>query len=199
MDKTALRHAWEALHHASAAHSAIVHAKSFGEVEREWGRFLNAANRIFSKLEKGSKDHGQAEPWFGRAIHDRRTDQLLRYVHHARNADEHGIKDITTRNASSITVSGGGFSAEYIKGEADGSISFEGVKSLNPDNPAVFEYDAPTVKLVTVFDDRFKGDSFDPPSEHLGQPLESGSIFEVTALTLKYLDGLVRDGSKFAK
>jgi hypothetical protein len=41
------------------------------------------------------EDKRQRDGGYGRAKHERRNDPLLSYIHHARNADEHGIKDIT--------------------------------------------------------------------------------------------------------
>lgn len=177
----------------------MVRARTPAVVRSEWSRFLVAAGRVYSKLEKGAKGHPKAEPWFGKAKADRKADQLLSYVHHARNAEEHGIADITIETAESITINGGGFAADAIEGLPGGRIAIKGLRSLNPDNPAVVEYAGPRVDLLPVRDDRFPKDRFDPPTEHLGERLQSGSIAEVSTLTLRYLERLVRDAGQFSR
>jgi hypothetical protein len=66
--------------------------KNFSEAASAWFEFLLAANRIYSKLERGAKGNGRSMAWFGRMKHARKNDELLSYLHHARNAEEHGLE-----------------------------------------------------------------------------------------------------------
>lgn len=100
MDKVAVAIASEHLARAAALRG-VENAHTLTEIEAARSDFLVAANRVFSKLEQGAKTNGTSKGWFGRKKHDRRTDPALRYVHHARNADEHRLKKVTERSARS--------------------------------------------------------------------------------------------------
>jgi hypothetical protein len=69
-------------------------------IETLWENFLIAANGIYSKLERGAKTNGKSKAWYGRKKHERKNDPLLSYLHHARNAAEHGIQRITSRTST---------------------------------------------------------------------------------------------------
>jgi hypothetical protein len=194
MDRTALRHAWERLQQAENACTALQGAQTLGEIERAWSAFLSAASAIYSKLEKGAKGTGSCEGWFGRIKHERRTDPLLSYIHHARNADEHGIVDITERVPGVFAISGD----VHIHHLAVGPNGIAGrASSINPARPARIHTKPAQVKLAAVFDDRFN-DAFDVPTEHLGKPLRAQSPQEVAALGLEYLKQLVKAASEYA-
>jgi hypothetical protein len=130
--------------------------------------FLIAANRIFSKLEQGSKTNGQSKAWFGRKRHERRTNPLLRYIHHARNADEHGLAKVTDRTASGLALGvgpgmwrfdgttgpGGGLQITAMGGQVPGLSKF-------------VEIIPSKVRLIKVFD---CGDPYDPPLDASALP-----------------------------
>lgn len=200
MNKTALRHAWERLHEARSAVEALKRSKSFADSERAWSKFIAASSTVYSKLEKGSKGNVKCEPWFGRVKHERKKDQLLRYVHHARNADEHGITDITKRSGARLVLQGtlrhgAPPSASVANGER--ALWLTNIRGTKPDG--AIDFTPAQVRLVTVFDD-LHGDAFDVPTEHLGAVLKSkDDPIEVASLALQYLDRIVRDGSEFAK
>ncbi len=62
------------------------------EFETNWYAFLAAQNSVFSILEQGAKSGGASKGWFDGVKHHRKSDPLLRYLHHARNSDEHSIE-----------------------------------------------------------------------------------------------------------
>jgi hypothetical protein len=75
------------------------------------------SSTIYSKLEQGAKGCGPSDAWFGRKKYDRKTDPLLRYIHHARNADEHGLEAVTSHDPASLSVGGGGtYKTKVIEG-----------------------------------------------------------------------------------
>ncbi|MEW5685664.1 MAG: hypothetical protein AB1942_12160 [Pseudomonadota bacterium] len=69
-----------------------------------WSDVLTYGNRVFTRLEQGAKV-GAAKGWFDGVKHLRRTDELLSYMLHARNADEHGLHSVADDVPSSVTVS----------------------------------------------------------------------------------------------
>jgi hypothetical protein len=104
MDRVALRQAKSRLAKAEAAVTRLNTAKTFDETETSWSDFLTAAATIYTKLEQGSKTDKKSLSWFSRIKGLRRSDPLLRYVHQARNSDEHGIVDITLRKATRFDI-----------------------------------------------------------------------------------------------
>lgn len=197
MDKRAIGQAWERLHQAQNAHKALLMSTSFAQTETAWLQFLNNAAKIYSKLGKGSKGSGSSEGWFGRVKHERRTDPLLSYVHHARNADEHGIEPITERDKGFLSIRGDVL-IEHLTTDDDGVLSSLKARSLNPLKPIEVKHRPGGVRLVTVVDD-LHNDSFTVPTHHLGKLLESQSLEHVATLTLTYLTRLIEDGAKYIK
>src|SRR3977135_1049935 len=62
--------------------------------EEAWTDYLVAVSAIYSKLEQGAKSDPKSRQWFGGKKKERRGDPLLRYLHAARNSNEHGIERV---------------------------------------------------------------------------------------------------------
>jgi hypothetical protein len=168
--------------------------------EQAWSQFLSQASRFYSKLEQGSKGCTASEPWFGRKKHERKKDQLLSYIHHARDSDEHGLDYITRTRARSgsikfpeaqeVTVS------MMMRVNEDGSMDIKNPTVKTPTG----EYDQmmledPRVELMTVHDRRFH-DKFDPPEMHLGRPIVGRSPPEIAKLAIAYLEKVLGEASE---
>lgn len=104
MNEVATKLSAENLDRAVEAFDRIEAATTLVEIETAWSDFLVFANRVFSKLEQGAKSNGKSKAWFDSKKHERRTNTLLRYVHHARNADEHGIRRVTEKEPGGIVL-----------------------------------------------------------------------------------------------
>jgi hypothetical protein len=193
MDKSAVAASNVSLAKATASIEAMRNAKTFQEFEAAWSDFLLAAGRVFSKLEQGAKVSGPSKDWFGRRKHTRRTDPLLSYIHHARNADEHGIERITELRPGSVAIGSTGATSIKtltIETNKEGTTKIEGETSGDPLRITVTPSAA---RLTTVFD---RGDKYEPPTEHLGAPISDPSPLVVAELALAYLRGLTDEASK---
>lgn len=188
MDKTAVAASYVSLAKAAAAIEAMRNAKTFPELEAAWSDFLLAAGRIFSKLEQGAKSNGTSRAWFGRQRHTRRSEPLLSYIHHARNADEHGIERITERKPASLGIGSSG--ATYIKRMTvrHGLIEIEGDGS-----PLKVTVIPGRAELIAVFD---HGDKYEPPTQHLGNAISDQSPLAVAELAIAYLRTMIDDAAK---
>jgi hypothetical protein len=100
MDPAAIAKVENRLERANVALEAIRNARTFKEFEPAWTDFLLAFNSIFGILEKGAKTWPKSEHWFGQIKGERRTDPMLSYLRHARNADEHGVHSVVERRLS---------------------------------------------------------------------------------------------------
>ena len=199
VNKSAVRQAWERLHRAEAAYQRLCSAISIGQAEAAWSEFLTAASAIYSKLETGSKGHPKSEPWFGRIKNERKFDPLLSYIHHARNSDEHGIEQITDGEDGTVTITARG-SVHLNMGQDGKPIDPNGPFAVptNAESAVILDIVPPKLRLVPVFDNRFK-DTFDVPAEHMGLPLVDQSPIAVSALGIRYLNRIIRDGAKLAQ
>jgi hypothetical protein len=204
---SAISQAHERLNRAQDALQAMERANNFYDVQQAWTDFLTAANTIYSKLQEGAKGCGKSEPWFGRQLHARRSDPLLRYIHFARNADEHGIAPITAVHLGSVSVAPEalqrGGTLKFIRtvgteigedGKPRPMVKFTVENNLGPASgpkPKVY-IQQPHVRLISVHDSRF-GVSCDPPQEHLGEPLPDQSPQTVANLALIALSRMITE------
>ena len=172
MNLRAIEKATAALDAARDAYLALKNAETFPQSDRAWTNFVIHANRVYHYLCKGSKDYGSSEAWYGKIKHDRGKDPLLRYLHHARNADEHSLQNIklpaTLLNVSPITEASSPLTITV-------GYSIEGY-------------------LVPVID---RGDKYDVPEQHQGIPLADSCPLTVAQLALKYLDGIINDAKRY--
>jgi hypothetical protein len=202
-DSNAIRHSLDRLEKARDALGRIERSKTLDEVASAWSDLLINGNAIYSKLEQGSKAaSGRASGWFGRAKKVRKDDPLLSYVHHARNSEEHGIEDVTTRmKAGQATLT---FREPFDPKKLDGlelriDTDERGhvlVSSSDEEVVSSQMYDKPSLVLVRVKDDRYS-DYFDPPFEHLGKALPDQSPSTVGRLFIAHLTGLIEEAKIF--
>jgi hypothetical protein len=199
MKAIALIKAREHLDQAKEAAGRLTLDNGFRSYEEAWSQFLSQVSRFYSKMEQGSKGCAKSEPWFGKKKHERRKDQLLSYLHHARDSDEHGIDYITVLKADSsviefpeaqeVTVS------MWIKRNEDGTLD---VRNPTVRTPAGQFDDVvhvnPRVELVTVHDHRY-GDSFDPPLMHFNRPIVDRTPQHLADLAIHYLEGMFEEAS----
>jgi hypothetical protein len=192
MDPTALELARERLRRAERALDELRTASNFREAEDAWSDFLLAANAVFSKLERGALGHGKSRAWFGRVKHQRKSDPLLRYLHFARNSDEHGIERVTTRAGNAT-----GFGDQPLRfGERIAINVFEvdpvTHKQIGEAVPGVLP--GPHVALVRARDSRY-GDYCDPPQSHLGNDIIGQFPDTAAELAVAFLKALIDDAA----
>ncbi len=108
---------------------------------------------------------------------------MLSYIHHARNAEEHGIKRITARANSKVLLKS--------KGDAI-TLQSDGKKWNVVEQTGDVEYPNDVVTLARVHDDRF-GDWSDPPEKHLGHNLKKTSPVEVAELGAAYFEQMLSE------
>lgn len=159
MDAVAVERARGRLERAERAFADFKSAAGYAEAEDAWTDFLLACSTIYSQLEQGAKTSGKSAAWFGRQKALRKAQPVLRYLHFARNADEHGIERVTAQHPG-----GNVYSPELPFGERREWIIHivdpVTMEKLDEGTPA-WAY-GPHLKLVRAYDRRF-GDFCDPP------------------------------------
>lgn len=203
MDPRAIEQARARVAKAGVAVRAMESADSMAAYEAAWSDFLAAANTVYTKLEEGSHCDGKSKAWFGRMKHVRRKDELLNYIHHARNSDEHSIEPVARPTLAGIHIEGTGKSTIHIKqidDDARGDPRFEmNIAHHEGEFPRI-TFNKVYVKLLRVRS--LQKDWFEPPTSHLEAPLTSSEAcraLDVAQKGLAYLEWLVQDGAKYAK
>jgi hypothetical protein len=187
MDKKAIVAARIEYNRATESLTAIATANDFTAVETHWAAFLVAAGRVFTKLEQGAKLLDKSKAWWGNQLHRRRTDPLLRYLWHARNADEHTLQDVTQRHHGSAKI------VEPTKEEI-AALNQALEKETRPWTPlGMVEWLPDHVELLPVVD---RGVRYDPPASHLGNPIVGSSPAHLAELMLTYLDAMVKEADE---
>jgi hypothetical protein len=151
-------------------------------------------------MEQGAKGCNKSEPWFGRRKRERKVDQLLSYLHHARDSDEHGLEDVSRIRAKGASLKFP--EAQEVRASFMMRLNEDG--SMDIRNPTVttpqgtfnqVELEDPHFELVTVKDERF-GDKFDPPLMHLGRPIVGREPKVLADLTIRYLEEFLAAAEK---
>lgn len=181
MDRAAVVHARNRLVNAEKSLKKLKNANARSEANRRWSDFLIACAGVYNKLEQGAKSSGSSEAWFGRKKHERKSDGLLSYLHHARNAEEHSLQQITGESTGAFFVHG----SMFVTPLGDGQFKFD-----RTNKPGSFTMVKSRLTLLPVKDERF-GDTFPPPTDHLKQPVTSDDALEIGGLALAYLRKMI--------
>jgi hypothetical protein len=191
MNAEAVEQAKTKLRKAEKALEALKAATNYEEAEEAWSDYLLAASTIYSKR---SKAKGSSGGWYGRKKKERKDDPLLRYLHQARNSDEHGIERVAARGGNDRDMMTGEplkFNERREKLIVEVRDGTTGV--VKASNIKAYLY-GPSLQMIRVHDRRFN-DHCDPPTKHLGEQidLEDNSLEGVATLGLCYLTGLVTE------
>jgi hypothetical protein len=188
MKQAAIDSAVTEFNRAAQSMDELAASNNFAEVERHWAAFLVSAGRVFTKLQQGAKASGKSKAWFGRKLHERRTDPLLLYLWHSRNADEHGIQAVTQQHPGIIK------SVEPTPAELQ---EFH-CKMQDQPHPygalAMLEIVNPHVMLVDIID---HGVRYCPPHAHGGSAISNPHPNNVGLLALSYLDSMINEAREY--
>lgn len=167
MSKPAIARLRKDLWAAERAIHGMESARSFDEFEEAWLQILNNLGKLWEKLDALSKAaRGTFLGWYGQQAGFRRDDPLLRYLHHARNADQHTMQAVIAHQPGTRSISvPGGPGEVHIK-----HLEIRGGKVLHyqGSHPLTVKEAPARVELLRVED---RGVGYDPPTAHLGIPL----------------------------
>ncbi|MEC5290153.1 hypothetical protein VSX64_05105 [Aurantimonas sp. C2-6-R+9] len=199
MKKVAVEKARGRVNRAASAMNGLEKSADFASFSIACTDFLLAANSVFSILEKGAKDNATSRQWYGGKKKQCRQDPLIRYLVQARNADEHGIEPVAVHAPGSFAIGAPGESVllSNITVNAAGHTTAL-VHSVGGKLPTV-EVQPPHPKLVAVYDDRFGGEWFQPPTKHLGMKLPSATPLPIARLMVRFLTNLVDEAASYIR
>jgi hypothetical protein len=184
MDKTAFDGAKDKLRLLIDKLEAMERAQSLQQLSDCWLDFLNETQRVFLKMKKAT-EKGSSKGWFDKIQNERTSDDMLSYVLHARNADEHGISQVTRIDNGGIGINVGGDVEHMELRQENGRLDVK----YKGKNPLHFNFIPGAVKLLPVFD---RGIKYDAPKLHLGKIIEQNPM-TVARLTVDYLKRIIKD------
>ncbi len=178
----ALRNARKELRAADRAFKGMRGAASFAEFEDQWSAFLGALERIWVKAERECRDfRDHFEPWQRPYSAARKSDELLSYLHHARNASNHTIQEIAQHQGTDVVITANPegpwepMRNVIIYAEGFGTVETRGA--------------VPVVQLVErigLLPVEDRGVSYNTPTSHLGNALARRDPLTIAELGLRY-------------
>lgn len=169
------------------AAETVLSDRSVEERHSAWLDFLQTLGTIYSKLEQAAKTAPESKKWFDGKKSERKSDDLLIYLQHSRNAEEHTINDAS--GAADISVS-----LTYNTNDLPAEIRIN--RNING-KPSVITVGGKDVAIhrneVMLHAAKDRGVIYRPPKEHLGQAIESNTAREVVKYALTYAEVMVSE------
>lgn len=190
MDKAAIERSKASLATAEATLPTINLAQSLKEFDAAWAQFLMSTSRIYTQLEQGAKINNKSIGWFAKKKGERRADPLLYYMWFARNAEEHGLDDVTAKESGSIRITAGPTGSVGINLPAGKPIEIVHLRGAG----SSVEVEPGSVKLTSV--KARDGEIIVPPTSHKGQQLSDNSPFAVANLFLAYVKAMLQEAER---
>jgi len=157
------------LKRALRARDHFVMATDPEAMEDAWDTFLTHAGRVYEKLRAAC--HGQLDwPWWRKQMDRRRDDELLLYIHKARNSETHRLESAT----------------QYL---LPGNYQFD-----LKDYGRIVEYVGFPQLMPLPVRDR-EGNIYDPPCRHNGRFIGRMDAGTIIWLASTHLQDLVREAA----
>jgi hypothetical protein len=191
MDSNAIQQAKARLLKAKRAAEFLSSAKKPSEIFDAWLDFVIAADSVYLKLGAGAKSNNKSRAWFLNKLQMRKSDSLLCYLHHARNAETHGLEASLRPAAPKLENVHDAPPTKLKNNERELLVNVKNEQGEVAARLRVIMSN--TIKLVPVVD---RGVTYGTPTEHLGQKLKSGSLTGLCALMISYLETLIDEALK---
>ncbi len=163
---------------AAEAIAEMQAATNLERYEKAWLDCLHYLDRGWNKLEKHLA--GVSQKNLSQARQTRKSDALLSYLMHARNVDEHTIRQVVVKRPGSLKITGGpgGGTIHRAVFSGDGQVSnvvYEGALDI--------DFVPERMEIMGVTD---RGVFYDIPTSHLNVPLKSLIPHELARLALDH-------------
>ena len=180
---------------AQDAYSLMIRTHHWSEFRQHWRNFLEAADDVFEKLEKGSKLHPTARQEWKKEENARKADPLMQWLMQARNVEKHGLQTSIVFIPGSIqlrvhptkpqTITSSTVFEEGLGGGLR-TKTFHDISGIDHETAEVVVARGAMIAVTN------RSILYDVPKSHLGVTLESDDPKPAAELALKYLDALLR-------
>jgi hypothetical protein len=159
---------WKELTRAESELGAMKTATDMRIRLEHWLDFMRAIERVWNKAEGHFSRSPKWQPWRGRYVRLRKQDPLLIYLAQARNVEEHSSEPSAVAVPGGFSIGRGAKSVYIEKLRIDGSGRVAEYRGSHP-----IEIQHPTVAPAGI-DNR--GVRYEPPTSHLGNPVQAEVI-----------------------
>lgn len=176
-------------------------ATAFERFQSRWSEFLIHSGSVLNALEAGSNHTAQGRQWYGKIKRACRQDELVRYLHQARNAEEHDIEGTSN-------LKPGGISLKLPQGSSIHIHQLVLDESFYRDPEAAIRQGVTVTKGSLLIEKRggkavlrpvtYRGVTFEPPSTHKGAQLAADDPITIGGLYIEFLEDLVRKATHLA-
>jgi hypothetical protein len=158
-------------------------AAEFENYEKSWIDCLHYLDRGWNKIEKLLT--GVSQQKLSRARQPRKSDALLSYLMHARNVDEHTIRQVVAKRPGSLKLTGGPEGGTIHRGvfSGDGQVS-----NLAYEGSLDIDFAPERMEIIGVTD---RGVFYDVPTSHINVRLKSFIPHDLAQLALDYYKSLL--------
>lgn len=178
-------------------------AHNFEDFSSAWSEFLIHTGGVLNALDAGSKTTPQGRQWYGGIKRHAKEDELLLYMHQARNVEEHSLDATTENEPPSIKIgpmSDGGVKFDnlhlndgFLKNPTKNIIgkAWRTKDGLPP--TIINNAGGPILKRIS--DERY-GNEFQPPEYHDGKRLLNNSPLFVAEIYMQYLTRVIKKAAE---
>lgn len=167
-------------------------AKNIIDLEALWKRFLHHLERTWNKAEAHYSRSPKWSGWHGRYAQARKKDELLVYLAKARDADEHGIEDISHAQPGFLAIGAANPDEKFelsVRINNEGDIFVRGASS-----PLRIEGMRAHVRLLPVTN---RGRTYEVPKQHLGSPVNSSDLTELARIGITFYEDFLNAADTF--
>jgi hypothetical protein len=191
MPKPSLSRAKAELRAARNAVGRMRRARNFDELEDGWRDYLGALEKAWLKAERECQAvRNQFEPWQQLFRAERKSDPLLCYLTHARNADTHTIQDTLNQTPAAVGLGpayGNSWHIEKLEIRKGQITHYSGDKLLK------ITFIPGRLELVAFVD---RGVNYQPPTSHRGKSLSKTDPVSVAEVGLAYYEAFISEAGR---
>ena len=168
---------------------------AFQDYIAAWEHFLTHLEKAWMVIEQTGRALPRWSHWGGKIIAQRRADEVLVYLFHARNSDQHGVAmngQGLTDFAADVTLERAPTSPLYAERGPHLSTDDRGIQHIVAgDNILLRMSTGPG--LIPVTD---RGNTYQPPTEHNGRHLLQRGPVAIAEIGLAFYERVLQEAEK---
>jgi hypothetical protein len=162
------------------------------EIEEAWSNYLSCIEKVFTRLDLAIYSHKKYNGFISPYNCQRKKDDLLSYLKHARNSDHHGLSATTQKSSSGVgfgSVDESGSFSMVLSSDMNGNFS------MIPISPVKVTFYPERVEVLPCKDRN--QNIHHPPVSHLHNPIGSRSPIILAGMGISYYEEMLNSAEKF--
>ena len=168
--------------------------------ENGWIRSVDTLEEFWTSFyDEGVEKYTAFQPWAGKIVKVKKSDQLLQYLYQARHQSQHGRVAMEWENPHTQIAPGYFGHIKNLQVNKDGSFQVEANPLGNTHNEVKLVFNTGNAKLPIIENKKFK-QVFNPPEIHLEKNIKNISPAAAVELGLSYYNAVLAIAKeKFSK